>query len=275
MSNAKACLEMLRPFNCIFAAASVLVGIFVESSSFNAVLTKNSFFAFFAVFFICAAGNVLNDYFDINSDKLNKPSRPIPSGRISLWSAAVLGFVLSAAGVLAAYMLNKNAMLLALVNLAILYAYSKIKEKTPFGNVIVAYLSGAVFLFAGLSVGSLAKVGYLALLSGLATLGREITKDIEDVKGDKFRKTTLATYYGDRVAGAIGGIVLVLAMLLSALPMKFFSSRYLYAVFIADTIFAYCAYRLVADPAKYASDIQRLEKVGMLAALIAFLLGAA
>ena len=274
MADLKCAFEIIRPFNSVFAGAAVLVGMYVEAGT-QAVYSPIGLFAFFSVMLITAAGNIFNDYFDLESDAINKPKRPIPSGRISENAALMLGFALGFVGIFAAYSINKNTMLLGLINLVVLYFYSRIKEKTPFGNLIVAYLTGSIFLFGGLAAGSFAKVGIFAQLAGLATLAREITKDIEDEKGDKFRKTTLATYYGDRIAGIVGGVVLVSAIFLSILPLKkaFFGTGYLYAIFVADCIFAYCAYRLVAAPATYASDIQRLEKFGMLVALIAFVLG--
>ncbi len=275
MADIKACIEITRPLNCFFAGISALAALYIEKASLAVLSYGAGLFTLITVVLLCAAGNIFNDYFDIESDIKNKPKRPIPSGRIREREAMVFGIILAVLGILAAYNLNTSALVLAGANLAILYAYSRMKETTPFGNFIVAYLAGSVFLFGGLAAGSIDKVWILSLLSGLATLAREITKDIEDVKGDKFRKTTLATYYGDKIAGIVGGIVLVIAIFLSILPLKmhFFSTNYLYVIFVADCIFAYCAYRLVAEPAKYASDNARLEKIGMLVALMAFIAG--
>ncbi len=275
MAKLKAGIEIIRPMNCFFAGISALAAMYIESATFSAIGSTTGLFAFIAVVLLCAAGNIFNDYFDIESDMVNKPGRPLPSGRIKPKEAMALGMVLAILGIIAAYKLNIYALLLAGANLAILYTYSRMKETTPFGNVVVAYLAGSVFLFGGIAVSSIDKVWILALLSALATLAREITKDIEDVKGDKFRKTTLATYYGDKIAGIIGGSVLIAAIFLSILPLKMglFGERYLYTIFVADCIFAYCAYRLVAEPTKYASDNARLEKVGMWAALVAFIVG--
>ncbi|VVB61131.1 Digeranylgeranylglyceryl phosphate synthase [uncultured archaeon] len=276
MADLKAGIDIIRPVNCFFAGISALAAMYIENASLATVLSATGLFAFVAVVLLCGAGNIFNDYFDIESDMINKPKRPLPSGRIKQKEAMALGLVLAFFGIVAAYRLNINALLLAGANLAILYTYSRMKETTPFGNIVVAYLAGSVFLFGGIAVSSVQKVWILALLSALATFAREITKDIEDIKGDKFRKTTLATYYGDKVAGIIGGSILIAAIFLSILPLRMhiFGARYLYGIFVADCIFAYCAYRLVAEPTKYASDNARLEKVGMWAALVAFIVGA-
>ncbi len=275
MANLKSCIKITRPLNCFFAGLSALAALYIESASLFDVLSQTTLFTIVSVALLCAAGNIFNDYFDLESDIINKPNRPIPSGKIQKNEAMALGMILAFFGISAAFHLNISTFILAIVNLAVLYTYSRIKQKTPFGNFIVAYLAGSVFLFGGLAAGSIEKVWIVALLSGLATLAREITKDIEDVKGDKFRKTTLATYYGDKMAGIIAGVVLIFTIFLSILPlqMHLFSENYLYAIFVADCIFAYCAYRLVADPAKYASDNSRLEKIGMWVALVAFIAG--
>lgn len=275
MADLKAGFEITRPLNCIFAGISAVAAMYVESASIGAISSSAGIFTFIAVLLLCAAGNIFNDYFDIESDIINKPKRPIPSGRISKNAAMALGLLLAALGIAASYKLNMASLVFSAANLTILYTYSRMKETTPFGNIVVAYLAGSVFLFGGIAVGSVNKVWMLALLSGLATFSREITKDIEDVKGDKFRKTTLATYYGDKIAGIAGGIILILAIFLSIMPLKlnFFSETYLYIIFVADCIFAYCAYRLVAEPKKYASDNARLLKVGMWVALAAFIVG--
>lgn len=275
MANLKSCIEITRPLNCFFAGLSALAALYIESAPLFDVLSQITLFTIVSVTLLCAAGNIFNDYFDLESDIINKPNRPIPSGKIQKNEAMALGIILAFFGISAAFRLNANTLILATINLAALYTYSRIKETTPFGNFIVAYLAGSVFLFGGFAANSIKSVWILALLSGLATLAREITKDIEDVKGDKFRKTTLATYYGDKMAGIIAGVILIFAIFLSILPlqMRLFSEKYLYIIFIAECIFAYCAYRLVADPTKYASDNARLLKIGMWVALVAFIAG--
>ena len=71
-------IEILRPGNAIMGAiVVVLVAIIDKTFSLPILL------ATLAVFFETSAGNVINDYFDYQIDLINKPERPIPSGRIS------------------------------------------------------------------------------------------------------------------------------------------------------------------------------------------------
>ena len=72
-------IEILRPGNAIMGAITiVLIALIDKTFSLPIII------AMAAVFFETAAGNVINDYFDYNIDLINKPERPIPSGRISL-----------------------------------------------------------------------------------------------------------------------------------------------------------------------------------------------
>ena len=71
-------VEIIRPGNVIMAIiAVILVAILAKSVDIPIIL------AMLAVFFAMSAGNVINDYFDYKIDLINKPQRPIPSGRIS------------------------------------------------------------------------------------------------------------------------------------------------------------------------------------------------
>ena len=87
-------VEIIRPGNVIMAIiAVILVAILAKSVDIPIIL------AMLAVFFAMSAGNVINDYFDYKIDLINKPQRPIPSGRISLDNAknyAYLLFILAA-----------------------------------------------------------------------------------------------------------------------------------------------------------------------------------
>ena len=72
-------IEILRPSVCVLSISAVFVGAVV--SDFLTLIPL--LVAMIVAFLVAGAGNTLNDYFDYESDKINKPHRPIPSGRIS------------------------------------------------------------------------------------------------------------------------------------------------------------------------------------------------
>ena len=224
-----------------------------------------------------AGGNALNDIFDRETDRINHPDRPLASDRLTLGAARIFAVSAFAFAALLALFINGLALAIVALNVLLMVTYEAwLKARGVAGNVVIAYLVGSLFLFAGVSVfGSafdpLIRTGILAALAFLATLGREITKDIEDMRGDVDRHT-LPQQIGAKRAGAIAAVVLVLGVALSALPLYLRVLGLGYAVLVipADGMFIYAALHSAANPARS----QRVTKYAMIVALAAFLAGA-
>ncbi len=75
-------LEITRPTNALMAAVAVLLMAIINFNYGIPIIL-----GFITVLFATSGGNVINDFFDYKIDKINKPQRPIPSGRISLKNA--------------------------------------------------------------------------------------------------------------------------------------------------------------------------------------------
>ena len=145
---------------------------------------------FITVFIITGAGNAINDYFDAGIDAINRPSRPIPSGRITRNFAFRFSIVLFAAGIMISYFIGTDLIpfFIAVFNSILLYLYaSYLKKKVLVGNLSVSYLTGSTFLFGGAAYGGkgIQVTLILFFLSMLATFAREIVKTIEDIEGDR------------------------------------------------------------------------------------------
>ncbi|RLG14557.1 MAG: hypothetical protein DRN66_01680 [Candidatus Nanohalarchaeota archaeon] len=261
-------LSLLRPINCFISFFSVFAIIFVLAKitavAFLPILFE-SIFAAFAVSLVTGGGNAINDYYDIEIDKINKPSRPIPSKIITRKQALHFAIALFSLGLLFAFFVNFYAFLIALFNTAVLIKYSKIKQKTMLGNFIVAYLCGSVFLFSGtILMAEFELIALFFMLAFFLMLGREITKDIEDIEGDTGIKKTTATQFSAKHAGALSALTLASAIIVSLISIYYFAGKiYILAIFFADTILFYCIIRLLFNPIKYASECQRLEKLAV------------
>jgi geranylgeranylglycerol-phosphate geranylgeranyltransferase len=111
---------------------------------------------------------------------------------------------------------------------------------------------------------------FMFLLSFLATLGREIAKDIQDVEGDEGR-CTLPKKVGIDKARQVSALAFIIAIGLSPLPYYYgiFGFWYLITVMFANAIFIYAAYVLASVPEKS----QESAKLGMALSLVAFLAG--
>ncbi len=271
-------LRLARPLNCLMSAVGVGIGgiVGVGSAAWGALSAPLVLAAAAAAAFT-AGGNALNDIFDRETDRINHPDRPLASGRLTLGAARI--FVVSAFAIAAlmALLINGPALAIVALNVLLMVSYEAwLKARGAAGNVVIAYLVGSLFLFAGVSVfGSafdpLIRTAILAALAFLATLGREITKDIEDMRGDVDRHT-LPQQIGAKRAGAIAAIVLVLCVALSALPLYLRVLGLGYAIIVvpADGMFIYAALHSAANPARS----QRVTKYAMIVALAAFLAGA-
>jgi 4-hydroxybenzoate polyprenyltransferase len=112
-------LELLRPANVVTALADVLAGYAVAGRTNGGALP----WLLLATVCLYAGGVVLNDFFDRRLDAIERPERPIPSGRVSAATAAVLGSVLLAAGIGFAAAGTATAGLMALAIAALVLAY--------------------------------------------------------------------------------------------------------------------------------------------------------
>ena len=161
---------------------------------------------FAVVTLITAAGNVINDYFDVEIDRVNRPDRPIPSGQVSLPAARAYAATLFLAGILVCLFTNELCIAIAVFNSLLLIAYAARLKRTPLlGNIAVSYLAASMFLFGGAFGGlpGLFHVIPFAVMTFFAMLARELVKDAEDVEGDRASgAVTIPIRYGIRATTA-------------------------------------------------------------------------
>ncbi len=225
---------------------------------------------FLAVFLITGAGNAVNDYYDREIDAINRPRRPIPSQRISATNAFYYSLALFAVGCLLAAVVSQFCLAMAIFNSFLLFLYARNLKATPLaGNVCVAYLIGSAFLFGGAAEGLAGFQANLVpfLLSFLATMSREIMKDVEDMEGDSFGGArTLPIVAGEKLSLALAAAFVLAAVVLSYFAP--FGKPYLIIVSGADLFFIYSLIKIVKGD---AAGSQRALKIGMAVALLAFL----
>lgn len=228
---------------------------------------------FLAVFLITGAGNAVNDYYDREIDAVNRPNRPLPSKRISPRSALAYSLLLFISGCILAGIVNQICLAVAALNSALLFFYARNLKATPLaGNLCVAYLTGSTFLFGGAAYGLEGMEANLvpAGLSFLATMSREIAKDIEDVEGDRQGGAkTLPILAGEKISAALAAAFALAAIMLSFLPA--FGTAYLIIVAAADLFLISSVWKIVRGD---AAGSQKALKMGMAVALLAFLAAA-
>jgi geranylgeranylglycerol-phosphate geranylgeranyltransferase len=94
--NPRGMLDLIRPVNCVMLGFAVIVGAFVSKPP--TIPTLQLALGFFTGFFMCAYSMAVNDIYDLEVDRVNRPDRPIPSGRITISQASKLALVMLAVG---------------------------------------------------------------------------------------------------------------------------------------------------------------------------------
>lgn len=292
-------LKLMRPGNCAMTALSVIVGA-VLVTKFGAFYSINTYIALVAAFIIAGAGNAINDYVDFDADKVNRPYRPIPSGKVRQNSALGFSLLMFIIGIAMAYFISAAALAIAVVNSFLLIAYSMyLKERMLIGNASVSYLVGSGFLFGGAAMGDVLLPSVMFFLSAFANMAREIAKDLEDIKGDRLMflkkavskvKSKLAhrfnmdlsgnvkLRYRPRVLSVIAAVCLVIAIAVSPIPFMVGMLGYVYLALLVptDLLFLYSIFLFSRHGKKKreCARISRTIKTGMMFGLLAFLLGA-
>ncbi len=179
---------------------------------------------------VTAGGNAINDYFDVDIDRINRPGRPLASGSLSKRSVRVFYSLVTLGGLTASAAVNELTFIIAVGAAILVLLYSaKLKRTVFFGNFVVALVTGLAFIFGGAAVRNFSDVYPAAIFAFLTNLIREIIKDAEDVKGDSETGIrTIATRYGTKTAEwlslALTGVLLYIvweAYRLSVLPVQF------------------------------------------------------
>lgn len=263
-------LRLIRPSVVALGSFGALVGALVAGfyDPFEIII------AMLVVFFIGGAGNAINDYYDYQIDKTNKPTRPIPSGLVERKNVYRFAKVFYILGIAFCFLISIYCFALALFSVFLTWLYSaKLKTKMPIGNFIASWFAASTFLFGGLLTETVnVTVLVLFVMAFFGSMGREITKDIEDMVGDKKGgKKTIPLIFGENFARNMAIIFIVVAVLLTPIPYIFSLSNMYYTSIVAvcDIIFIYALTLLKKKPAQS----QKWMKIAMFVGIAAFIAG--
>lgn len=183
--------------------------------------------------FIAAAGYIINDYYDVKIDLINKPERVVIGKGIKRRYALLFHTVLSVSGIAIGFLLNWKIGALNFFCAFLLWLYSNALKRLPFiGNFTVGLLTGlSIFIVNLLYPPSLVLTVIYSLFAFFITLVREIIKDLEDLRGDDtFGCKTLPIVWGIRKTKVFIYFLLILFsvfvmslhLFITPLPMQFF-----------------------------------------------------
>ncbi|NPV50107.1 MAG: UbiA family prenyltransferase [Candidatus Methanofastidiosum sp.] len=230
-------------------------------------------------FFISASALVLNDYFDLESDRINAPNRPLPSGMVSKSEIIYLTVFTTLLGLYSAFVLGMSVLIIGIIFwiIGVLYNW-KLKRTGLLGNIMVASSVAITFIIGGIAVGNPwnVTVWSFGLMAFLVDLGEEISADAMDLEGDKLQNSkSIAIVWGRKVALKVSSLLFGLVILVSFFPLIFgnLGNIYLLAMAIIDANIIYFVYKLLksktdAEGRKYIIGIYRGIMVGIVVLLL-------
>ena len=222
MGKVSGFIRLMRPINCVMMGFAVFVGAVLAYPQFSNFDWLGVLYGFLTGFMLTAASMTINDYYDRAIDAINEPSRPIPSGIVSVREALALVFVLSVVGFVFAYLTSVLCLVVAVISWVVVVAYVTVGKRSGLpGNFLVSTCVAIPFIYGSITVLSEVPLSVLlfTLMAFLSNTGREITKGIVDVKGDKAEGIkTLAVRYGEKSAAVTAAVFYVSAVALTPIP---------------------------------------------------------
>lgn len=168
---------------------------------FHKILDFNLLLLSSSTILIAAAGYIINDYYDIKIDYINKPDKVVVGKlvkrRIVLFSHAILNIL----GIAIGFYLSVSVGIINFLAGFLLWVYSNQLKRQPFiGNIVIALLTGlSILVIAVYFQRNLNLVLNYAVFAFSINLVREIIKDMEDLRGDlRFGSKTLPIVWGLR-----------------------------------------------------------------------------
>jgi geranylgeranylglycerol-phosphate geranylgeranyltransferase len=280
MKTVLAYLELARPLNGIIAFISAwLGGVFASRGNTENLLDVRLLLVSIAALFLLSAGNAINDYCDYNIDRINRPQRPLPSGRIQRLHALIFAIVLMVIGIWLGTLISRSAIAFAILVAVALTGYAFWLKRTPFvGNLVVSGLTGSTFIAGGIAIDSVQGTLVPATFAFLFTAAREIIKDIEDTEGDLKNSAKTLAILNPRLAVGTALGFMALVIVFSPVPYLFrwYSWHYLLVVILGvDLVLIGLAIRLWRDASREScASIQRWMKWDIFVGLGAIYLGA-
>jgi geranylgeranylglycerol-phosphate geranylgeranyltransferase len=256
----------MRPFNCALITLCAIVGIMVDNGVETFFVRDNGdilhhwpslLMIFIGGWALSAAAMVLNDYFDIEIDKINDPDRPIPSGKIKPKQALRFGIILITIGVLMSigidtyeWLVFENQFGVSIVT-AVLCAVmvstytNYMKKYSILGNLAVSVGVWMGFLYGDLVFNFNVELLPQAMGCGafMLNFGREVAKGIIDVEGDRENNvTTVATALGGRWTAIVASSFWVIAIAAALSPIFLAGASVVYfATILPSLVLAFVA----------------------------------
>jgi 4-hydroxybenzoate polyprenyltransferase len=269
-------IEITRPVNVIITFLVVIVAIVVSQKT--QIETSRIILAALAAALTAAGGNIINDIYDIETDKISHPKRILVLGLLSRKEAIYFYNFVNILSIIIVSRLSAVLILIVVVSIIILFFYSYYLKKLPLiGNVIVAFLTSLAFIYGGFVSDNPAAAIVPATFAFLINLIREIVKDIQDIKGDsKIGYKTFPIKYGVQKSKIMILFTTVSLILYTLFPFitKLYKIEYFLIVMVLVNPILVLSLKLLYDNnLSKISFVSKLLKIDMIFGLTAIYLG--
>lgn len=275
MNKVKGLLKLMRIELPFAAGVCVSMGQILATGEFAPPYLIMT--GFLSVFLISASILVLNDYFDVETDRINSPERPIPLNLVTPPEAFWFSMLLMAGGLVLSILISATLFYISLFLVVIGFLYNRFFKKSGLpGNLMVSLSVGMTFIYGGATAGYPLNqlVVLFALIAALVDLGEEIAADSTDVEGDLLiHSNSLAIKLGDAAAVRISASLFLTVIILTLVP--FAAGRlpaiYLIPIGVMDSAIAYGTIMILSRNGSERKKYIRMIYLGATLGLVLFL----
>jgi len=265
-----------RPLNVLIAGLSILIA---ATLSVNFSFQNNIIFAILSVVFITASANIINDIYDVEIDRINKPRRLLVNGSVSVNNAWTFYHIFNVIGLLSAVLVNQYMTGIAFFSIILLYLYSHYFKRTIIlGNILVSFITGLAFIYGALAVDDWKAGIFPAIFAFLFHFGREVIKDIQDLDGDlAHNAVTFAGHFGKKKSIILVNInfLFLIAVLIIPYIYSYYNIYYIYTVLSGVlTVLVFVSVSLwFTKKTSWLGKLSLILKIDMFIGLLAVFLG--
>jgi 4-hydroxybenzoate polyprenyltransferase len=281
LKKLSAFLKLIRMNNLlIIVFTQYMASIFLIGPKENwhlYLLDMRQFLIVFSTVCVAAAGYIINDYFDIKIDLINKPEGVIIGRIIRRRWAILIHQVLNFIGLLIGLFLSWKVFFINIISVVTLWFYSERYKKQAFiGNILVAILTAfSLLILMVYYQKNTLLIAIYALFAFSITLIREVIKDMEDIRGDaKYGCRTLPIIWGFRRTKILLYFYIIIFVLILNMMALSLRNHYLIYLFSGSILpfgwFLYALYK--ADKKRDFAFLSRVSKIIMIIGILTMVL---
>ena len=220
-------IRISRPLNIVISLISFFVSCFIAANhQWHFISDQNFWATSLTILMIAATGYWINDVYDFRIDRINKPEKTYVNAILSVKKVLSVYFVIN--GLILLFSLYffvfrqplYQISFINVVSIVLLFWYASfLKRKGVPGNLLISFLIALVTLLAGYLYGINTPLILTIIFAFQITLIREITKDVEDIRGDlSFQLQTLPIQIGIRGTKKVLSVLYIIFILSTWLP---------------------------------------------------------